>query len=417
MSKKSPAALEPYGDQLALCEPYWYQGFPSPHYKPSHIKLRNDVRAFVDAEIIPYVDDWLAAGIQYPAELHEKAFAAGIQGLLYDKSVGGTKPDDFDAFHECILWDELCRPGGGGVLGQLAINSMALPPIINFASDHIKNMVVKDVVQGRKNCSLMISEPSAGSDVANVRTTAERVGDHFIVNGTKKWITGGLHADFFTCVVRTGGPGGGGLSLLLLDKDMPGIKIRKLPTQFDTTHNTTFVLLEDVKVPVENLIGKEGRAFKYILNNFNHERLVIACQACRSSRMCYQEAFHEALQRETFGKKLIDHQIIRFKLAEMGRQVEALYANIEQVAYLFSNGVPDHALGSQCALLKVQASKTFEYCAREAAQIFGGSSIVKEGRGRVVERLYREVRAAAIPGGSEEILLDMAIRQAAKAAL
>jgi len=162
---------------------------------------------------------------------------------------------------------------------------------------------------------------------------------------------------------------------------------------------------------VENLIGKEGEGMKMIMTNFNHERFVISIQAVRSSRLCYQEGIHEALTRRTFGKRLIEHQIIRFKLGEMARQIEALQGFVENVAYQFSKGVPDAALGAQCGLLKVQGSKTFEYCAREAVQIFGGSGLVKEGRGRFVERLYREVRGLAIPGGSEEILLDMSIRQ------
>ncbi len=120
-----------------------------------------------------------------------------------------------------------------------------------------------------------------------------------------------------------------------------------------------------------------------------------------------------ALVRQTFGKRLVEHQIIRAKLADMARQVEGLYDSLERVAYQLSRGVPDHRLGGQCALLKVTASRTFEFCAREASQIFGGSSIVKEGQGMLVERMYRQVRATAIPGGSEEILLDFTIRQVA----
>ena len=139
---------------------------------------------------------------------------------------------------------------------------------------------------------------------------------------------------------------------------------------------------------------------------------MISAGTCRQARLCYEEAIKFALTRKTFGKPLVSHQVIRYKLAEMARQVESLHDNVERVAYQFSQGVPDFALGGQCALLKVQASKTFEFCAREASQIFGGSSIVKEGRGKVVERLYRDVRASAIPGGSEEILLDFAMRQA-----
>jgi len=208
----------------------------------------------------------------------------------------------------------------------------------------------------------------------------------------------------------------GGISLLLIDKGAPGFKVRKMATQFDTCHNTTFLTFEDVKVPVTNLIGGENAGFMMLLLNFNHERFVIAVQACRYARIAYEHAFKWAMTRETFGKKLIQHQIIRFKLAEMARQVECLYDNLERVCYLFSQGIPDFKLGGQCALLKVQASKTLEYCCREASQIFGGSSIVKEGKGKIVERLYREVRAQAIPGGSEEILLDFAIRQAAATA-
>jgi len=205
--------------------------------------------------------------------------------------------------------------------------------------------------------------------------------------------------------------------LLLIEKNTPGISIRKMETQFDSSSNTTFITFEDVKVPIKNLIGEEGTGFMLILLNFNHERFVIAASSCRRARICYEEAIKYALVRETFGKKLIQHQLIRYKLAEMARQIESLHDNIERIAYQFSHGVPDTRLGAQAALLKVQASKTFEFCAREASQIFGGNSIVKEGKGKIVERLYRDVRAQAIPGGSEEILLDFAIRQAVSKSL
>jgi alkylation response protein AidB-like acyl-CoA dehydrogenase len=404
-------SYEPFGEQIPFCEPYWYQGGYSPYYREGHLKFRAVVRKFVEEEIKPNLDKYVKEG--YPKELHERAYELGIQGIIYPKEYGGTKPDDFDAFYELILWDELARMAGGNVLGQMSINSMALPPIFLAGSDEMKKKVIKDVVTGKKNICLAISEPYAGSDVANIRTTAKREGDYYIVNGQKKWITGGTFGDYFTTAVRTGGEGPGGISLLLLEKGMPGMNIRKMETQFDTSHSTTFITLEDVKVPVKNLIGEEGKGFKLILHNFNHERFVIAAGACRCARTCYEESFKYALQRRTFGKRLIEHQIIRYKLAEMARLIEALYDNVERVAYQFSCGAPDHKLGGMCALLKVNASRTFEFCAREASQIFGGSSIVREGKGQKIERLYREVRASAIPGGSEEILLDLPIRMAA----
>eukprot|EP01116_Phalansterium_solitarium_P012522 TRINITY_DN288_c1_g1_i2.p2 TRINITY_DN288_c1_g1~~TRINITY_DN288_c1_g1_i2.p2 ORF type:complete len:426 (-),score=189.53 TRINITY_DN288_c1_g1_i2:153-1430(-) len=408
----SPSASPKFGCPIDFAEPYWYQGFHSPYYHDGHRRFRDTVRAFVEQEVKPHVDEWLLTG--YPKELHEKAYAAGIQGLIYPKEYGGTRPDDYDAFYELILADELARVGGGHVLGQMAINSMALPPILVAGSDYLKQKVVRDVVTGKKNICLAISEPQAGSDVANLTTTAVKdpSGKFYIVNGTKKWITGGMMGDFFTTAVRTGEQGFGGLSLLLLERSMPGLSVRKMPTQFDTTHSTTMLTLEDVKVPVSNLIGDENAAFGLIVVNFNHERFVIAAATCRLARLCYQEAIEYAIKRHTFGKPLVDHQLIRFKLAEMARQIESLHDMLERVAYQFKCGVADHKLGGQCALLKVQASKTFEFCAREASQIFGGSSIVREGQGKLVERMYREVRATSIPGGSEEILLDFTIRQA-----
>lgn len=224
-------------------------------------------------------------------------------------------------------------------------------------------------------------------------------------------------AHFYTTAVRTGGPGAGGLSILLIPRDLPGIKVRKMETMFDSTYGTTMVDLEDVMVPVQNLIGKEGEGMKMIMTNFNHERFVIGIQGARMSRLCFEHSLKEAITRRTFGKRLVEHQVIRAKLAEMARGIESLQAFVENVAYQFSTGVKDHQLGAQCALLKVQASKTFELCAREAVQTFGGSGIVKEGRGAFVERLYREVRGVAIPGGSEEILLDLAIREVIKGKL
>jgi len=404
-----------FGEQIPFCEPHWYQGYHSPYYGKGHRELRAKARKFVEEELKPNVDKWIKEGT-YPLSLHKKFYEAGLGGIIYPKKYGGTPYPDHDAFYELILLDELARVGGGAVLGQLGINSMALPPIIHAGSDYLREKVCRSVITGEKNIALCISEPWVGSDVANLRTSAKKEGDFYIVNGLKKWITGGAFADFFTVAVRTGGPGPLGISLLLLEKGMPGISVRKMPTQFDTTHNTTFIQLNNVKVPAKNLIGGEGAGFMLILLNFNHERFVISAGTCRMARLCYEEAIKYALQRETFGKKLIEHQIIRFKLAEMARQIESLHDNLERVAYQFKCGVPDSKMGGACALLKVQASKTFEFCAREASQVFGGSSIVKEGKGRIVERLYREVRASAIPGGSEEILLDFTIRQAASVA-
>eukprot|EP01062_Namystynia_karyoxenos_P030534 TRINITY_DN227_c0_g2_i1.p1 TRINITY_DN227_c0_g2~~TRINITY_DN227_c0_g2_i1.p1 ORF type:complete len:433 (+),score=156.87 TRINITY_DN227_c0_g2_i1:88-1386(+) len=412
---------KPFGEQLPFCEPYWYQGQPSPYYNEGHVRFRAVMRAFVDREIKPHVDEWIEQG-QYPLELHRRAHELGIGGVQYPREWGGEcRFGEFDYFYELIKQDELYR-AQGRVLRHEAVDSMALPPVAIAAQPALRDRVVPEVVSGRRHIALMISEPYAGSDVAGVRCSARREGDHYIVNGQKKWITGGDRADYYLTVVRTGEGRGSGVSLLLLERSMPGITVRRMKTQFDSTHPTTFVTLRDVRVPAANLIGEENKGFALLARNFNHERWLIAVGACRCARVCFEEALKWCLQRRTFGKLLFEHQSVRAKLSEMARQIESLHDFCERLAYAMTQlqregdptGAGADSLGSQCALLKVQASRTFELCAREASQLFGGSSIVKEGKGQTVERLYREVRAQAIPGGSEEILMDFALRQAVR---
>lgn len=220
-----------------------------------------------------------------------------------------------------------------------------------------------------------------------------------------------MFADFFTVAVRTGGPGAGGVSVLVIERDRPGVSVRRMKLQGNWVAGTGVVTFDNVKVPVANLLGKEGEGFKYIARNLNHERLTIAVQAIRQSRICIEEAITFARQRKTFQKRLIDHQVIRHKIGEMARQTEAAWAMAESLAFSLDKSKEEDIAGPM-ALFKVMASKTFEYCAREASQILGGASYTREGKGQRVERLYREVRSYAIPGGSEEILIDFAMKMA-----
>lgn len=203
---------------------------------------------------------------------------------------------------------------------------MALPPVLNFGSEYLKEKVVKPVLTGEKCISLCISEPFAGSDVANLRTTAEDKGDYYLVNGQKKWITWAVHADFLTVAVRTGGKGAKGISILLIEADSPGVSVRRMKLQGNWLAGTCVVTFDDVKVPKNHIVGKVNEGFKPLMTNFNHERFVISMQAIRQSRLCIEDAVNFARQRETFGVKLITHQVIRHKIAEMARLTEAAFA-------------------------------------------------------------------------------------------
>nr|WP_137677308.1 acyl-CoA dehydrogenase family protein [Parerythrobacter lutipelagi] len=384
----------------------------SPHYDDSHEAVCGSVRAFVTREILPFVDEWEAAG-ELPRDLHRKAAKAGVLGLGYPVEYGGSGAlgtasgvgDDFDIFHSLVQSEELCRPGAGGIPASLQTHGIGLPPVLAAGSEELKQRIAPQVLSGEKIICLGITEPGGGSDVANLKTRAERRGDHYIVNGAKTLITSGMRADYITLAVRTGDAGMGGVSLLLVETDTAGVTRTKLDKMGWHASDTATIHFDDVKVPADNLIGAENAGFGPIMRNFNGERLGMAQQAAAYSRVCYEDALDWARTRETFGKPLVTRQAIRHKLARMLQMIQATQAMIDHAAWTVKTGC---AFPGDFALLKVQATQTMEYCAREACQILGGASFV---RGSRVERIYREVRVMAIGGGSEEIMYDLASRQ------
>ncbi len=376
---------------------------PSPHLTESHEAWRKTVRAFVDREIAPYVNEWDEAGA-FPRDLHRKAAAIGLIGLGYPEEYGGVS-EGTDLFHSLIASEELARAGSGGLVAGLMTHGIGLPPVLALGSDDLKARVAPPVLAGEKLIALCVTEPSGGSDVANIRTRAVRRSDNYIVNGEKTYITTGMRADYLTVAVRTGGAGAGGLSFLLIEADREGVSRTKLDKMGWWMSDTASIHFDAVEVPAGNLIGAENQGFAGIVTNFNMERLSMAAQAIAFARVCVEDAANWARERETFGKPLAKHQVIRHKLAEMVRHVHASSALLDNCAWRVMNGASPVA---ELSLLKVQATRTMEVCAREAMQILGGAGFI---RGQRVERIYREVRVMAIGGGSEEIMLDLAARQ------
>ncbi|PGG98297.1 hypothetical protein AJ80_09558 [Polytolypa hystricis UAMH7299] len=426
LTAPTPATvLDPYGDLVPFADPAWYQGYYSPYYNETHAALRDEVRQFVETEIDPYVTEWDEAKVvpeKIYKQMGERGYLAGLLGVGYNAKLANNQvksvpPEKWDLFHELIVTDELSRSASGGLVWNLIGGfGIGCPPLLKFGSKELVERVVPNILAGDKRICLAITEPDAGSDVSNLTCEAKLTpdGKHYIVNGEKKWITNGIWSDYFTTAVRTGGPGMNGVSVLLIEKDFPGVTTRRMDCQGVWSSGTTYIAFEDVKVPVENLIGKENKGFKVIMTNFNHERIGIVIQCVRFSRVCYEESVKYAHKRRTFGKRLIDHPVIRLKLAHMARQIEATYNWLENIMYQCQTMDDTEAmfrLGGAIAGLKAQATVTFEFCAREASQIFGGLSYSRGGQGGKVERLYRDVRAYAIPGGSEEIMLDLSMRQ------
>ena len=376
----------------------------NPDLTAEHNTWREQLRRFIDREITPYVDEWDEQGF-LPDDLWAKAADFGLLGLGYPEQYGGTQIG-IDQYHINIVGEEIARTSLGGLPSTLLSHGIAIPPILAFGNEALKSEIVPPILAGEKRISLAITEPSGGSDVANLQTTAIREGDYYTVNGSKTFISGGMGANWFTTGVRTGGEGAAGISLLVIPADLEGVSRTSLDKkQGWWCSDTATIYFDNVKVPVSNLLGGEGHGFVAIANNFNSERIAMAVMMEASARVCLEDSVNWARDRQTFKKRLADHQVIRHKIAEMKQRINSCQAYLQYSTRQLIAGTADFG---DIALLKIQCSQTLEFCAREAMQILGGIGYM---RGCRVERIYREVRVNTIGGGSEEIMRDLATRQ------
>ena len=265
----SPAMLkgmntEIYGEGHPFGDPSWYQAYNTPYYNDTHKQFRKLMREYVDEHIMSNVHDWDEKGT-IPKEMYLEAGKQGTLALCigrpWPEKYFGPSPWGFepDYFHELIMYDEMSRTGSVGFQwGVAGGTTIGLPPVYHHGSEELKNRVMPPCVKGEKVCCLAITEPTAGSDVANLKCTAKLEGDYYILNGEKKWITNGIFADYFTVACRTGKPGVVGISLLLVEKGMEGLETRKMKCSGAWSSGTTYITFDDVKVPKGNLLGKEG---------------------------------------------------------------------------------------------------------------------------------------------------------------
>ncbi len=368
------------------------------YFTESHAMLRDAVKKFVSREIKPHVDEWEAQQ-SFPRELYGKAGAAGFLGMGSPEEFGGV-PCDF--FHELVYVEEIIRSGSVGLASSLGSCSIALPPILLLGNDAQKTKYVPSVLSGEKIAVLGITEPSGGSDVANLQTRAVRKGDKYIVNGSKTFITSGTRADFVTTAVRTGEPGPKGISLLIIEKGSPGFtvsrNIKKMGWHASDTAELSFI---DCEVPAENLLGEENAGFRGIMSNFERERMYLAVEAHTVAEMALEESVKYARERSAFGRPLTGFQVTRHKLAEMATMIEASKRFNYSVAAMISNG--KRAFKEVC-MAKNFATSTCDRVVYDAVQIHGGYGYCTE---YLVERLYRDSRLLSIGGGTYEIMNEI----------
>ncbi|WPG99803.1 acyl-coa dehydrogenase apdg [Acrodontium crateriforme] len=414
---------EAFGDLAPWSEPAWSQGIPSPYYNDSHRRLRNALRAYMDEHVLPNALEWEAKGEAPRDEAMRWArsgFAFGDVPQKYQPkglvNHAGIPADEHDVFHLLVSTDETSRVEGGVMTSLSGASVIGIPPIIHHGTEEQKQKWLPGLFNWDTSFSLGITEPSGGSDVANIQTTAEKSADgkYYIVNGWKKWITGTPWASHMTAAVRTGGPGMGGISVLVIPMNSEGLTWRRVPNSGQHAGGASLVELDDVKVPVENLIGKEGQGFRIIMLNFNRERYVLAVGCNRKARTCLSIAFDYANKRKTFGKPLISNQIISNKFATLARYIESHWAWLEQIAYAVQQspqGWQDPDIAGRIALCKVQGGRLLELANREAQQTLGGAGYQKGGPGARVEQISRDLRMYVTGGGSEEIIADLSVRQ------
>ncbi len=373
------------------------------YFNETHDEARRNIRRFVDRHIKPNINEWEEAGT-FPREIYNLAGEAGILGIGYPEALGGNC--EGDVFMALVATEELLGAGSGGLFSSLMSHGIALPPIAKWGSAEMKQRIVPSVLRGEKIIALAVTEPGGGSDVANLKTKAVDCGDHYKVSGSKTYITSGIRADYYTVAVRTGGEGYGGVSMLLLEKGMPGFTTgQPLKKMGWWCSDTAELFFDNVVVPKSNLIGMENAGFLMIMNNFESERLGLACYANTLSELAFNEALNYAKNRVTFGKPLSKHQVIRHKLSDMATRLEASREFTYRVGAKMQAGIP--AL-KEVSMAKNFATETSDFITYEAVQIFGGMGYMRES---LVERLYRDNRIASIGGGTYEIMNEIISKQ------
>ena len=356
--------------------------------------FRETVRAFTEREIVPHLEEWERAG-EVPRELHRHAAEAGILGAGWPEEAGG---EGGDYLHSVALTEEIIQAGGSsGLTAALFTHGIALPHIFAAGDPSQIERFVRPTLRGEKIGALGVTEADGGSDVAALRTRAERDGDHYVVSGSKTYIPSGARADFVTTAVRTGDR----ISLLVVEEfDV----VRRLDKMGWLCSDTAELAFRDVRVPAANLVGEEGTGLAQIMRNFVSERLSMAVQGYATAQRCLDLSVEWAKARRAFGESLAEKGVIRQKLAEMARRTEVARTYVRSVAERYVAG---EDVRTEAAIAKNAAVEAAEFATYEAVQIHGGLGYMRDGE---VERHYRDARILGIGGGTTEIMNELIVR-------
>ena len=371
----------------------------SRYFTEEHELFRQSLRAFLEKEAVPFIDEWEAGG-RIPRDIWKKMGQMGFLGLSYPEAFGGA---NLDFFFYVVFNEEIGRINSGGfIITQQVVQYMSGPYILKYGSEQLKQKYLPGIISGDLISSIGITEPGAGSDVQNIQTRAIRQGNYYLVNGAKTFITNGVYGDFIVTVVKTQPEAGSaGISLLVIDRNAEGVSARKLKKLGWHASDTAELNFDNVKVPVENLIGEEGQGFYYLMNGLQLERLCFIPGSVSSMECAIGGALQYMSERRAFGRPLDKFQILRHRIAQLASEVEALKAFSYHCCQIYAEGIYDVKL---CSMAKLICTELHEKVATQCLQFYGGYGYMEE---YPMARMYRDVRVGTIGGGSSEIMREI----------
>ena len=370
-------------------------------FTAEHDELRKTLARFVDTELNPHVEQWEAEGIWPAHAVLPKMAELGLLGISKPEKFGGM---GLDYSYSLVFAEEMGNCAGGSLPMAIGVvTDMATPALAKFGSDELREEFLTPTIAGQRVCSIGVSEPGAGSDVANIRTRAAKEGEDYVINGSKMWITNGTQADWICLLVNTSeGSRHGNKSLVIVPMDAPGITVeKKLDKLGMRASDTAIIHFENVRVPQRYRIGQEGAGFMYQMMQFQEERLYGAMSAVKGMERAINQTIDYCRQRETFGAPLINNQVIHFRLAELQTEVECLRALCYQACEDYVNGKD---AVKQCSMAKLKAGRLTREVADACLQYWGGMGYVNETE---ITRNFRDSRLISIGGGADEIMLGI----------
>ncbi|RLA18552.1 MAG: acyl-CoA dehydrogenase [Gammaproteobacteria bacterium] len=370
------------------------------YFKEEHNMLRDQIRRFVEQEVMPVAEQWEETG-KVPREILQEMGELGFLGIRYPGEHGGS---ELDTLGSVILAEELGRSTFGGfAITVLVHTDMASPHLDNFGNKAQLAKYMPDIISGKKIAAVAVTEPDAGSDVSAMRTRAVKDGDHYVLNGTKMFITNGVHGDIFFVAAKTDpdAKASRSVSIFAVEKGTPGFTVGKsLKKMGWLSSDTAELIFDNCRVPAENLLGEENKGFYSIMRNFQNERLVLGAQAMGEATKAIELTIEYVTTRKAFGGVLFDKQVIRQRLASLAAQVEAGKQLVYHAAWLDAQGVD---CIKEVSMAKAYCGELVNKVMYDCLQFHGGSGYIRES---AIERMTRDARIQSIGGGATEVMLE-----------